>query len=136
MIIFFFFFFSSRRRHTRLTCDWSSDVCSSDLDAQLKHVVVNLGGAIVRISPTVNFAGPGGRVELLGVSFAGEGQHLESRLYVDHNQPDCTSNVLYKNALQGSGARTVWIGDVRIRPAATGTSTFELNRNLVLTDGA
>src|SRR5438477_2300764 len=28
----FFFFFSSRRRHTRLTCDWSSDVCSSDLD--------------------------------------------------------------------------------------------------------
>src|SRR6267142_3484165 len=30
----FFFFFSSRRRHTRLTCDWSSDVCSSDLNAQ------------------------------------------------------------------------------------------------------
>src|SRR4051812_50194295 len=30
-IVFFFFFFSSRRRHTRLTCDWSSDVCSSDL---------------------------------------------------------------------------------------------------------
>src|SRR6266480_6510587 len=28
---FIFFFFSSRRRHTRLTCDWSSDVCSSDL---------------------------------------------------------------------------------------------------------
>src|SRR5690242_21417139 len=30
-VLFFFFFFSSRRRHTRLTCDWSSDVCSSDL---------------------------------------------------------------------------------------------------------
>src|SRR6267142_3364607 len=30
-MIYFFFFFSSRRRHTRLTCDWSSDVCSSDL---------------------------------------------------------------------------------------------------------
>src|SRR6201990_1917033 len=29
--IILFFFFSSRRRHTRLTCDWSSDVCSSDL---------------------------------------------------------------------------------------------------------
>ncbi len=123
--------------------DWESDAVHISAhaarlgrDAQLKHVVVNLGGAIVRISPTVDFAGPGGRVELLGVSFAGEGQHLESRLYVDHNQPDCSSNVLYKNALQGSGARTVWIGDVRIRPAATGTNTFELNRNLVLTDGA
>src|SRR4051812_49949115 len=35
----FFFFFSSRRRHTRLTCDWSSDVCSSDLlvDIALAH---------------------------------------------------------------------------------------------------
>src|SRR5260221_7514607 len=30
-VIFFFFFFSSRRRHTRSLCDWSSDVCSSDL---------------------------------------------------------------------------------------------------------
>src|SRR5690242_21330527 len=30
-MLVFFFFFSSRRRHTRLTCDWSSDVCSSDL---------------------------------------------------------------------------------------------------------
>src|SRR5436190_19397750 len=32
-IFFFFFFFSSRRRHTRSLCDWSSDVCSSDLEA-------------------------------------------------------------------------------------------------------
>src|SRR5688572_30863360 len=31
MFYFFFFFFSSRRRHTRFDCDWSSDVCSSDL---------------------------------------------------------------------------------------------------------
>ena len=36
----------------------------------------------------------------------------------------------------GEDARTVWIGDVRIRPAAIGTDTYELNRNLVLTDGA
>src|SRR5690242_20848940 len=34
---FFFFFFSSRRRHTRLTCDWSSDVCSSDLSCPLQR---------------------------------------------------------------------------------------------------
>src|SRR2546426_8282397 len=32
-VMFFFFFFSSRRRHTRLQGDWSSDVCSSDLEA-------------------------------------------------------------------------------------------------------
>jgi Fe-S cluster assembly protein SufD len=50
--------------------------------------------------------------------------------------PHCRSNVKYKGALQGEDARTVWIGDVRIRPAAIGTDTYELNRNLVLTDGA
>ena len=42
----------------------------------------------------------------------------------------------YKGALQGEGARTVWIGDVLIGPKAVGTDTYEQNRNLVLTDGA
>jgi Fe-S cluster assembly protein SufD len=105
-------------------------------DATLKHVVVNLGGRIVRIAPTVQYDGPGGHAELLGVSFAGPGQHFESRLYVDHALPECTSDVLYKNVLSGRTARTVWIGDVRIRPGATGTSTYEMNRNLLLSDGA
>jgi Fe-S cluster assembly protein SufD len=105
-------------------------------DATLKHVVVNLGGGLVRLAPTVRFAGPGGNVELLGVSFAGANQHFESRLYIDHSVPNCTSNVLYKNALLGDTSRTVWIGDVRIRPTATGTSTYEMNRNLLLSDGA
>jgi Fe-S cluster assembly protein SufD len=105
-------------------------------DASVKHVVVCLGGALVRITPTVQFEGPGGSVELLGVSFAGADQHFESRLYIDHGVPNCRSNVLYKTALLGDSARTVWIGDVRIRPDATGTDTYEMNRNLLLSDGA
>jgi Fe-S cluster assembly protein SufD len=105
-------------------------------DASYRHIVVNLGGGLVRNAPTVRFNGPGGRAELLGVSFAGVGQHFESRLYVDHSVPECTSDVLYKNALLGDSARTVWIGDVRIRPDAIGTSTYEMNRNLLLSDGA
>jgi Fe-S cluster assembly protein SufD len=105
-------------------------------DATVKHVVVNLGGGLVRIAPVVNYAGSGGSAELLGVSFAGEGQHLESRLYVDHTEPNCTSRVRYRNVLLGSSARTVWVGDVRIRPTATGTDTYEANRNLLLSDGA
>jgi Fe-S cluster assembly protein SufD len=105
-------------------------------DATLKHVVVTLGGELVRIVPTVKFAGPGGTAELIGVNFAGPGQHFESRLYVDHAVPNCRSDVLYKNALLGDTARTVWVGDVRIRPEASGTSTYEMNRNLLLSDGA
>jgi Fe-S cluster assembly protein SufD len=105
-------------------------------DASFTQTVVTLGGDLVRLVSNVQYAGPGGSADLLGVYFSDETQHQEHRLWVDHAVPNCRSNVLYKGALQGEGARTVWIGDVRIRPTATGTDTYELNRNLVLTDGA
>jgi Fe-S cluster assembly protein SufD len=105
-------------------------------DATLKVVSVALGGDLVRITPTVAFRGPGGDVELFGLGYADAGQHLEQRLLVDHAVPHCRSSVLYKNALQGNGAHTVWIGDVLIRAAAEGTETYESNRNLVLTERA
>ncbi len=105
-------------------------------DARYTHIAINLGGAVVRLNPTVSYAGPGAQAELYGLSFAGQGQHQESRLYVDHSVPQCSSQVLYKSVLDGETARTVWIGDVRIRPAALATTTYELNRNLLLTDGA
>jgi len=105
-------------------------------DARLKHVVVTLGGGLVRIGANASYAGPGGQATLLGVYFADAGQHLEHRSFVDHAAPHCTSRVTYKGALQGETAHTVWVGDVLIRAAAEGTDTYELNRNLVLTDGA
>jgi Fe-S cluster assembly protein SufD len=105
-------------------------------DARLRHIVVTLGGDLVRITPTVRFTAPGGDAELLGLSFADAGQHQEHRLYVDHAVPRCRSRVTYKSALQGEDAHAVWIGDVRIRPDGVQTDTYELNRNLLLTDGA
>jgi Fe-S cluster assembly protein SufD len=105
-------------------------------DAHLTHVAVSLGGSVVRLSPSVVYAGPGGDAELYGLYFADGGQHLEHRLFVDHDTPNCRSRVRYKGALRGADAHTVWIGDVLIRPEATGTDTYEYNRNLVLTDGA
>jgi Fe-S cluster assembly protein SufD len=105
-------------------------------DARLKHVVVNLGGDVVRITPSARFTAPGAEVEMLGLYFADAGQHQEHRLYVDHAVPHCTSRVTYKGALQGEGAHTVWVGDVLIQAQAEGTDTYELNRNLVLSDGA
>jgi Fe-S cluster assembly protein SufD len=105
-------------------------------DATFKHVAVSLGGAVVRLSANVRYAGPGGDATLLGVYFADAGQHLEHRSFVDHGPASCRSNVVYKGALQGDSAHTVWVGDVLIRAEAEGTDTYELNRNLVLTDGA
>ncbi|UTT67768.1 Fe-S cluster assembly protein SufD [Arthrobacter sp. DNA4] len=104
-------------------------------DAVYKHIAVTLGGKIVRLNSNVRFAGEGAEAELLGLYFADAGQHLEHRSFVDHNVGNCKSNVLYKGALQGKGAHTVWVGDVLIQKQAEGTDSYEKNQNLVLTDG-
>lgn len=105
-------------------------------DASFKSVVVTFGGDVVRLHPRVQYAGTGGEAELYGLYFTDAGQHQEHRLLVDHNAPHCKSNVAYKGALQGDDAHAVWIGDVLIEAKAEGTDTYEMNRNLVLTDGA
>jgi Fe-S cluster assembly protein SufD len=105
-------------------------------DAKVVHVQVSLGGDLVRQFTSVEYTGRGGEAELYGLYFADAGQHLEHRQLVDHTVPDCRSYVGYRGALQGDGAHTVWVGDVLIRAEATGTDTYEINRNLVLSDGA
>jgi Fe-S cluster assembly protein SufD len=104
-------------------------------DAVLKHVVVSLGGSIVRVNPSAHLGSEGGDVELLGLYFSDAGQHLEQQVYVFHDAPHTKSRVNYKGALQGEGARSVWIGDVLIGHSAPGTDSYEQNRNLVLTEG-
>ncbi|GAA1120763.1 Fe-S cluster assembly protein SufD [Citricoccus alkalitolerans] len=104
-------------------------------DASFKHVAVSYGGSLVRLTPTSRLAGQGGETEMFGLYFADAGQHLEQRLFVDHAVANCKSNVLYKGALQGQDAHTVWVGDVLIRKEAEGTDSYEKNQNLVLSEG-
>lgn len=126
--------------------DWADDAvhhsgqfATVGRDASLRHVAVSFGGDVVRHDLTAQYAGPGGSVEALGLYFAdgadGKGQHIEHRLFIDHTAPKTRSNVVYKGALQGEGAHSVWIGNVLIRKVAEGIETYEENRNLVLTDG-
>jgi Fe-S cluster assembly protein SufD len=122
--------------------DWADDAVHAGQhetrvgrDASYKHVVVSFGGNLVRLHSNVSYAGPGGEAHLFGLYFADADQHLEHRLFVDHNAPRTRSDVDYRGALQGKGAHTVWIGDVLIRKVAEGIETYESNRNLVLTDG-
>jgi Fe-S cluster assembly protein SufD len=123
--------------------DWDPDAVQAQhlrfrlgRDARLVHVQVSLGGDLVRQYASVDYTDRGGEAELFGLYFADAGQHLEHRLLVDHSVPDCRSRVAYRGALQGTDAHTIWVGDVLIRAQATGTDTYEVNRNLVLTDGA
>ena len=121
------------------------DAISVGRDATVRHAALSFGGDVVRMHANVEYAGPGGSAELLGLYFAdggndgssglGRGQHIEHRLFADHTAPRTRSHVSYKGALQGAGAHTVWVGNVLIRKVAEGIDTFEENRNLVLTDG-
>jgi len=104
-------------------------------DAHLKHIVVSLGGKVVRVNPSTHLDSQGGEAELFGLYFADAGQHLEQRVYVEHVAPNTRSRVNYKGALNGQGAHTVWVGDVLIGHDAAGTDTYEQNRNLVLSEG-
>ena len=108
-----------------------------DRDATLRHFVVSFGGARgARESRASSSPGAGAQGQLYGLSYSDAGQHLESQVYLFHKGRDTRGDVLYKGALQGAGARSVWIGDVLIGPDAVGTDSYEANRNLVLTDGA
>ncbi len=123
--------------------DWANDSVQAQhvrfrvgRDAKVTHVQVALGGDLVRQYTSVDYTGRGGEAELYGLYFADANQHLEHRMLVDHSVPDCRSFVSYRGALQGQSAHTVWVGDVLIRNEATGTDTYEVNRNLILSDGA
>ena len=104
-------------------------------DARVRTFQASLGGDLVRLVETAAYDGPGGELEQYGLYFVDAGQHIEHRLFVDHNEPRTRSNVDYRGALQGDKAHAVWIGDVLIRKVAEGIETYESNRNLVLTDG-
>ncbi len=122
--------------------DWEDDAVHAGQtsftvgrDATVRTVSVSLGGDLVRIAETAEYEGPGGSIEQFGLYFVDAGQHIEHRLFVDHNQPRTRSNVDYRGALQGEKAHSVWVGDVLIRKNAEGIETYESNKNLLLTDG-
>lgn len=114
----------------------SSHQARVDRDAFLRHIVVSLGGGVVRVNPSTELDGSGSEGELYGLSFSDSGQFLESQVFLHHKGPQTRGDVLYKSALQGERARTAWIGDVLIGRNAVGTDSYEANRNLVLTTGA
>lgn len=123
--------------------EWSSDAIHLGQhhaliakDGEFNSYVITVGGSVVRLNPTIDFTGEGANANLFGLYFATAGQHLEHRIHVDHKIANAKSRVNYKGALSGKDARTVWIGDVFIHKGADGTDTYELNRNLLLTDGA
>lgn len=122
--------------------DWEADTTHGgqlDLevgrDARVRTVQASMGGSAIRLAERFRYAGPGGELEAYGIYFVDADEHVQHRIVVDHTAPRTKSDVDYRGALQGKGAHSVWIGDVLIRKVAQGITTFESNKNLVLTDG-
>lgn len=122
----------SARTHEAMLA-WHADL---GRDSHFHGTQVSLGGSRLRVLPSVAYRATGGNAQLLGVFLADDGQFMEHRLFVEHDQPHCTSNVVYKGALSGDKSHTVWVGDVLVRREAIGIDTYEINRNLLLSDGA
>jgi Fe-S cluster assembly protein SufD len=104
-------------------------------DANFKSLVVTLGGTFSRAETTATIEGEGNSVDLMGIYVAGEGQHFDFRTMQDHAAAHSTSDLLYKGALRGN-ARTVYSGQIHVRPEGRETDAYQTNRNLVLSDHA
>ena len=106
-----------------------------DRDATVRIDEVGLGGRYARQRLGITLAGLGSSVKMGGIYFGDRSQVLDYRVFVTHYGPRTTSDIFLKGAVADS-AHAVWTGLMRIENQAVGTSAFETNRNLVLSDGA
>ncbi len=104
-------------------------------DAAVTMGEVGLGGRLGRLDLGVALLGSGANSDLVGIYFGEEEQVLDYRVVVDHRGKNTRSDIFLKGAVEDR-AQSVFTGLLKIWPDATKTSTFETNRNLVLSDGA
>lgn len=96
---------------------------------------VGLGGNLGRLDLGVDLNGDGASSEVVGIYFGERDQTLDYRMLIDHHGRRTSSDVFLKGAVEDD-AQSVFTGLLRIEKDATRTSTFETNRNLVLSDNA
>lgn len=104
-------------------------------DATVTVGEVGLGGSYGRQRLGIDLDGAGASARMAGIYFGDGEQVLDYRVYVTHRGPRTTSDIFLKGAVEDR-AQAVWTGLVRIEHEAVGTSAFETNRNLVLSEGA
>lgn len=106
-----------------------------DHDASALSLNVHLGADYSRFESLSRLTGEGARSDLLAVSVADGDQEFDARTLQDHTSPHTTSDLLYKNALDGR-ARSIFGGLIRVEPHAHFTDAYQKVRNLLLSDEA
>lgn len=104
-------------------------------DATLRLGEIGLGGALARLDLGIDLDGDGSTSDTTGIYFGDGSQVLDYRVVVNHRGRNTASDVHLRGAVEDD-AESIFTGLLKIWPAATNTSTFEQNRNLVLSDGA
>lgn len=104
-------------------------------DANIDTLNVGLGGSVSRVDLNAQLLGPGASSDMLGLYFGDDDQHFDFNTSQDHIEPNTSSDLLYKGALDGD-SRAVFRGIIRVHKGAQRTDAYQTNRNLLLSEGA
>jgi Fe-S cluster assembly protein SufD len=104
-------------------------------DASLQWTIGALGSRLAKVNQHVELVGPGAHAEVNGVMFTEGRQHLSYHTLQHHRAPHCTSDLLYKGALQDR-SRLVWRGMIKVDRDAQRTDGYQRDDNLILSEEA
>ena len=113
----------------------ASQQSSGDRDSDTLLATVALGGDYARVSTLAKLVGQAGNMRQIAIYFAGGEQMHDFRTRQEHVAPKTTSDLLFKGAIQDQ-AKSVYTGLIKIHKEAKGSSAFQTNRNLTLSQGA
>ena len=104
-------------------------------DSAALNLALNFGGKYSRLESVSRMIQSGARSDMLAISVARDEQEFDQRTLQDHQMPDTTSDLLYKNALHDR-SRTIFSGLIKVEPGAHRTDAYQKVRNLLLSDDA
>jgi Fe-S cluster assembly protein SufD len=104
-------------------------------DARLQWTIGALGSRLAKVNQHVSLVGPRAEVQVNGVMFTEDKQHLSYHTLQHHQEPECKSDLLYRGALQDK-SHVVWRGMIHVDRDAQKTDGYQRNDNLILSDSA
>ncbi len=104
-------------------------------DGSLQWTIGALGARMAKVNQHVGLVGPGASTQVNGVMFTEGRQQLTYNTLQHHEADHCTSDLLYKGALQDR-SRLVWRGMIQVDPGAQRTDGYQRNDNLMLSEDA
>jgi len=104
-------------------------------DSFVTSTIFSFGGSLVRNEVYPSLFGTHAETTVNGLTVVGNEQHVDNYTIIDHAEPDCQSNELFKG-IYGGSSRGVFSGTIIVRPDAQKTNAIQSNKSLLLTDNA